>query len=332
MHATAHTSEDANASDFFATLDTSDTFLKNTSTPSTFQSSTDLADIVQQLREKHLQLLVSSALQVNWRVFREGVSPCWEDPANASGGKWALSLVNVDASDALERFHTAVDSIVQGTFPSHQQVNGVVLSVKDWGYRLSLWTNSIPSKVQVGKGSKWLRTNLRPKYSGFYTHQSLMKKHASPTTSSSPVASGSVTPMASQPVTQFELDASIAVAAINAKAVTHEDAETVQANASRMQSLVSAKSDRAPDYESDAESDAESTATATLTDESKQHDRICEACSVVPIVGTRYHKIGEDDCECNLCEMDYNKLPEPERKEYEAIEATKDDDDQPGWA
>merc|ERR1712167_208158 len=156
MHVASQTSQaahDGQAAAFFETLDTSDTFLEQTGTPTTFSSTEEFSCIVRHLEEKHSQLIVRSALQVNWRMFRQGVSPCWEDPLNADGG------------------------------------NGAVLSVKDWGYRLSIWTSRIPSKASIARGCKWLRASVQPKYSGFYAHRNLTRKDSRSHVESSTVIS-----------------------------------------------------------------------------------------------------------------------------------------------
>ena len=192
MHVASQTSQaahDGQAAAFFETLDTSDTFLEQTGTPTTFSSTEEFSCIVRHLEEKHSQLIVRSALQVNWRMFRQGVSPCWEDPLNADGGKWAVSFVDVSPDVALERLSTIMSSVIDGSFPNHHLVNGAVLSVKDWGYRLSIWTSRIPSKASIARGCKWLRANVQPKYSGFYAHRNLTRKDSRSHAESSTVIS-----------------------------------------------------------------------------------------------------------------------------------------------
>merc|ERR1712224_780998 len=103
--------------------------------------------------------------------FRHGISPCWEDPQNADGGKWSVSFVGRSPTAALESLRTVIDAVLCGSFPNHQLVNGVVLSIKEWGYRMSIWTSRIPSTSECGRALKWLRARVRPKYSSFYTHQ-----------------------------------------------------------------------------------------------------------------------------------------------------------------
>lgn len=154
---------------------TCDSLLEQTDTPSTFKSSDEFSVILRHLQAKHSQLMVPSTMQVNWRVFRQGVMPCWEDPNNALGGKWAVSFTNGTSASAMEPLQIVIDSILQGSFPQHHLVTGVVLSVKHWGYRLSIWTSSIPSNRQVFKGCRWLR-RLQPNYWGWYTHGDLQIK------------------------------------------------------------------------------------------------------------------------------------------------------------
>ena len=174
MHTTLHDdAKNGQLRNFSSTLGTSDKFLEQTKTPTTFTSSEEFSLIAQHLEEMHSQLIVPSALQVNWRVFRQGVSPCWEDPANSEGGKWAMSFVGVGPSEILARLNTVMTAIIDGSFPNNRLVNGVVLSVKEWGYRLSIWVGRVPAKGAIARGCQWLRAQVQPKYTGFYTHHKL---------------------------------------------------------------------------------------------------------------------------------------------------------------
>ena len=53
-------------------------------------------------------------------IFKEGIPPMWEDPANADGGHLKLLTKSQEASLAL--WHALTQAMVKGQLPTHEQV------------------------------------------------------------------------------------------------------------------------------------------------------------------------------------------------------------------
>ena len=43
----------------------------------------ELVSLIKQLMRQHPQLTAHCDVQINWRVFREGIQPLWEDPGTS---------------------------------------------------------------------------------------------------------------------------------------------------------------------------------------------------------------------------------------------------------
>jgi translation initiation factor 4E len=104
----------------------------------------------------------TDATKVNLRVFRAGVQPIWEDPANITGGSamWRFSKKQSAAKllSAVMRFlnsSKSVDSV---------KINGVVLSTRRrWGHLLSIWMSVPPSERLEKELSQWMKS-FDPKF------------------------------------------------------------------------------------------------------------------------------------------------------------------------
>lgn len=76
-------------------------------------------------------------------LFRHGIKPVWEDPANASGGKWIIRLKKGLVNRLWEHLLLAV--ITGGLSESvlaEEEVCGVVVSVRYQEDILSVWNRS----------------------------------------------------------------------------------------------------------------------------------------------------------------------------------------------
>ena len=76
----------------------------------------------------------------NYHLFKQGVRPMWEDPANAVGGKWVLTIKNKTQLNQLW-LYTCL-AMIGETF-SNDEVMGAVVSVRNKETRLSLWTRRL---------------------------------------------------------------------------------------------------------------------------------------------------------------------------------------------
>jgi len=76
-------------------------------------------------------------VNTNIRVFRDGLKPLWEDPANVDGGKFVICIGSKDGG--IEKFLAMVSALMAGDLSDSNQLNGAVLSSRAWGHTLSLW-------------------------------------------------------------------------------------------------------------------------------------------------------------------------------------------------
>ena len=114
----------------------------------------------------------------DYLIFKKGIRPEWEDPANKQGGKWVVTLPIED--DMVEEVDKAwlqlLLHVTGGVFEKKERdiVNGMIFSIRDKHLRISLWCNSSTeneSLLIIGKKFKQL-SNLDEKYKfGFQIHE-----------------------------------------------------------------------------------------------------------------------------------------------------------------
>jgi len=97
--------------------------------------------------------------KANYYLFKEGIIPAWEDPANKDGGKWSIQLpkdknrANIDKmwlftmlSAIGETFDPSLSNPSSPDFtPPPSLISGVIVSTRPQFYRVSIWTRLAPS-------------------------------------------------------------------------------------------------------------------------------------------------------------------------------------------
>ncbi|SGY14726.1 BQ5605_C057g12678 [Microbotryum silenes-dioicae] len=107
-------------------------------------------------------------LNSNYYLFKEGIKPAWEDPANSKGGKWAVQLPRGKYSAEIdnywlytmlaaigEMFETPFDkaaatnstTAVPSAFTN--EVTGVIVSSRKAFYRINIWTRTATPDVRA---------------------------------------------------------------------------------------------------------------------------------------------------------------------------------------
>jgi translation initiation factor 4E len=77
----------------------------------------------------------------NYHLFKTGIKPMWEDPANANGGKWVLTMKN--NPQLLDRcWAWAAMALVGEELDEGDEICGVVVSLRAKVDRLQVWTRS----------------------------------------------------------------------------------------------------------------------------------------------------------------------------------------------
>ncbi|KAF3918830.1 hypothetical protein ABW20_dc0101049 [Dactylellina cionopaga] len=84
------------------------------------------------------------ALKSDYHLFKVGIRPEWEDPANKHGGKWAYQFKEKRAVPIDELWlHTMLAAIGETLEKeADHEVMGVVVNVRKGFYRIGLWTKS----------------------------------------------------------------------------------------------------------------------------------------------------------------------------------------------
>ncbi|PWN43575.1 eukaryotic translation initiation factor 4E [Ceraceosorus guamensis] len=90
--------------------------------------------------------------KANYYLFKDGIKPAWEDPANADGGKWAIQLPRDRSRGNIDKLwlHTMLAAIGEtleapydGSAPAvgvKEVITGVILSARPNFYRIAIWT------------------------------------------------------------------------------------------------------------------------------------------------------------------------------------------------
>lgn len=93
--------------------------------------------------------------KANYYLFKQGVKPAWEDPANTNGGKWSIQLPRDKTRAAIDRLWlftmlAAIGETLEAPFPDgvpppssspqDELVTGVIMSARANFYRIAIWT------------------------------------------------------------------------------------------------------------------------------------------------------------------------------------------------
>ena len=93
----------------------------------------------------------------NYHLFKSGIKPMWEDPANANGGKWVLTMKN--NPQLLDRcWSWLAMALVGEDLDEGDESCGAVVSLRSKVYRIQLWTRSKEDVEKInGIGKKLVK-------------------------------------------------------------------------------------------------------------------------------------------------------------------------------
>jgi translation initiation factor 4E len=104
--------------------------------------------------------LTSESHVTDYHLFREGISPTWEDPKNRNGGKWIVRLRKVEGLASLY-WEDLIMALVGEQFGDvGVQVCGVVVSVRQHEDILSVWTQDSKDDDAIAKIRDAIKGNL----------------------------------------------------------------------------------------------------------------------------------------------------------------------------
>ncbi|WJX17242.1 Eukaryotic translation initiation factor isoform 4E [Trifolium repens] len=113
-------------------------------------------DTVEEFWCLHDQIFKPSKLpaSADFHLFKDGIEPKWEDPECANGGKWTLTSKGKGNLDTA--WLETLMALIGEQFGDSEDICGVVVSVRQWQDKLSLWTKTAANEsVQMGIGRKW---------------------------------------------------------------------------------------------------------------------------------------------------------------------------------
>jgi len=89
-------------------------------------------------------------------MFKEGVTPQWEDPQNKSGGKWIVHYQPKEPGQDDHWLFTLL-ALIGEEFEDSDDIRGAVFSPRQKQNKLALWTGDARKKeaaLRTGKGWK----------------------------------------------------------------------------------------------------------------------------------------------------------------------------------
>ncbi|KAK3809942.1 MAG: hypothetical protein J3Q66DRAFT_316992 [Benniella sp.] len=94
----------------------------------------------------------------NYHMFKDGIKPMWEDPANANGGRWVINLLSKN-TELLDRYWMELAySLVGEQLDAGDDICGAVLSRRPKADRLAVWVRDKENVEAVnGIGKRLVR-------------------------------------------------------------------------------------------------------------------------------------------------------------------------------
>jgi translation initiation factor 4E len=96
----------------------------------------------------HLKRPSQFKVTTEYHLFKEGITPTWEDPQNKLGGKWMIRLKKGIASRYWE---DVVLAIIGEQFDVGPEICGAVISVRNNEDIISIWNKTADNTEAVNK-------------------------------------------------------------------------------------------------------------------------------------------------------------------------------------
>jgi translation initiation factor 4E len=110
----------------------------------------------------------------NYHLFKEGVEPMWEDPANKNGGKWVFTIAKKDPkSRRLDEWwlFTCLALIGETIDPDGDLVCGAVVSIRKQQDRIALWLKTDDGDIASKIGARWKKAIAIPNRLKYQVHR-----------------------------------------------------------------------------------------------------------------------------------------------------------------
>ncbi|XP_014358610.2 eukaryotic translation initiation factor 4E1 [Papilio machaon] len=100
----------------------------------------------------------------DYAVFKKGIRPMWEDPANEQGGRWLLTLDRKRDAELDNIWLYLVLMLIGENLPHGEEICGVVVNVRP-KCKVGVWVTNLKQKsanLEIGQKLKeQLPTNIR---------------------------------------------------------------------------------------------------------------------------------------------------------------------------
>ena len=93
----------------------------------------------------------------DYHLFKEGISPLWEDEANQKGGKW---LVRLRKGLASEKWEALILALVGNQTGIDEEICGVVASIRYQEDIIAVWNRDAADEEKKGKICEAMRVAL----------------------------------------------------------------------------------------------------------------------------------------------------------------------------
>lgn len=87
----------------------------------------------------------------NYHLFKDGIKPMWEDPANVDGGKWIITLRAGNAALLDRSWMWLVLALIGEDLDEDNDITGAVVSTRAKGDRIALWVRNKNNVQLVNK-------------------------------------------------------------------------------------------------------------------------------------------------------------------------------------
>lgn len=88
---------------------------------------------------------------VDYSLFKRGVTPAWEDPAFQQGGRWVIKLEKVKAQSLDDLWLSLCLALIGEAFLDHsgEAICGAIVSVRSRASKIALWLSAAEDEKKV---------------------------------------------------------------------------------------------------------------------------------------------------------------------------------------
>ncbi|XP_044751888.1 eukaryotic translation initiation factor 4E1-like isoform X3 [Coccinella septempunctata] len=98
----------------------------------------------------------------DYSLFKKGVKPMWEDPANKKGGRWLMNLDRKQRSAELDRYWLDILLCLIGeAFENSDEICGATVNIRGKGDKIGIWTSDASNTQAVLEIGRKIKERLR---------------------------------------------------------------------------------------------------------------------------------------------------------------------------